>query len=150
MAYTALAKMRQKNLDEFGVDIGPKEPDLYTLGNANSLKCASLRFIHRACEGLKFDCAVEAEENAAGICKGTSLKPGQIPYNMQMDVNRLCLERCLEQFIDSGSAEDAYLVYYCYLEIFLGHYGKSKKMVELLSEYESNGSSLLMKHRDHY
>ena len=150
MAYTALAKMRQNNLNKFGVDIGPKEPDLYTLGNADSLKCASLRFIHRACEGLKFDNAIEAEEDASGILKGTSLKPGQIPYNMQMDINRLCLERCLEQFIDSGSAEDAYLVYYCYLEIFLGHYGKSKKMVELLSEYESNGSSLLMKHRDHY
>ncbi len=67
-----------------------------------------------------------------------------------MDINRLCLERELEKFIDSGAAEDAYTVYYCYLEMFFGHYGKSKKMVELLSEFESNGSSLLMKHRDHY
>ena len=32
----------------------------------------------------------------------------------------------------------------------MGYYGNSKKMIELLSEYESNGSSLLMKHRDHY
>ena len=69
---------------------------------------------------------------------------------MQMDINRLCLERELEKFIDSGVAEDAYTIYYCYLEIFFGHYGKSKKMVELLSEFEANGSSLLMKHRDHY
>ncbi len=69
---------------------------------------------------------------------------------MQMDLNRLCLEKTLERFIDSGTAEDAYEVYYCYLEMFFGHYGKSKKMVELLSEFESNGSSLLMKHRDHY
>ena len=82
--------------------------------------------------------------------KGTSLLPGQIPYNMQMDINRLCLERELEEFIDSGVAEDAYEIYYCFLEMFIGHYGKSKKMVELLSEYEANGSSLLMKHRDHY
>ena len=67
-----------------------------------------------------------------------------------MDINRLCLERELEKFIDSGVAEDAYTIYYCYLEIFFGHYGKSKKMVELLSEFEANGSSLLMKHRDHY
>ncbi|MBO4514659.1 MAG: hypothetical protein J5721_03180, partial [Lachnospiraceae bacterium] len=63
---------------------------------------------------------------------------------------RLCLEKALERFIDSGVAEDAYDVYYCYLEIFFGRYGKSKKMVELLSEFEANGSSLLMKHRDHY
>ena len=69
---------------------------------------------------------------------------------MQMDINRLCLERELEKFIDSGVAEDAYTIYYCYLEMFFGHYGKSKKMVELLSEFEANGSSLLMKHRDHY
>ena len=79
-----------------------------------------------------------------------SLRPGQIPYNMQMDVDRLCLEKALESFIDSGVAEDAYAVYYCFLEIFFGQYRKSKKMVELLSEYEANGSSLLMKHRDHY
>ena len=150
MAYTALEKMRKKNLDDFGVNIGPKEPDLFAVGDVNSLKRAALRFIHNSCEGLKFDPAIEAEEDASGKYQGTSLKPGQIPYNMQMDINRLCLERCLEQFIDSGSAEDAYLVYYCYLEIFFGHYGKSKKMIELLSEYESNGSSLLMKHRDHY
>ena len=90
--------------------------------------------------------------NPAGIVNvhGKSLLPGQIPYNMQMDIDRLCLEKALEDFLSSGAAEDAYAVYYCYLEIFFGRYGNSKKMVELLSEYESNGSSLLMKHRDHY
>ncbi|MBO7356624.1 MAG: hypothetical protein J6U50_08325 [Lachnospiraceae bacterium] len=150
MAYTALAKMRKKNQKEYGVNIGPKEPDLYKSGNKNSLKCASLRFLHNACEGLKFDASIEAEEEKSGVLQGTSLKPGQIPYNMQMDINRLCLEKSLEHFIDSGTAEDAYMVYYSYLEIFLGHYGKSKKMIELLAEFESNGSSLLMKHRDHY
>ena len=69
---------------------------------------------------------------------------------MQMDLDRLCLEKSLECFIDSGIAEDAYSVYYCFLVLFFGQYRKSKKMVELLSEYEANGSSLLMKHRDHY
>ncbi|MCR5328774.1 MAG: hypothetical protein K6E12_08000 [Saccharofermentans sp.] len=150
MAYTALAKMRNKNFDAYGVDVGPKEPDLFCKGKKNSLKRAALRFIHNRCEGLKFDQNKESEEEKTGVYLGTSLKPNQIPYNMQMDINRLCLEKCLGDFIDSGSAEDAYLVYYCYLEIFFGHYGKSKKMIELLSEYESNGSSLLMKHRDHY
>ncbi len=150
MAYTALAKMRKKNYKNYGVDVGPKEPKLFVSKNRNSLKCAALRFIHNSCEGLKFDPLKEIEEDKAGKYLGTSLKPNQIPYNMQMDINRLCLEKCLGDFIDSGSVEDAYLVYYCYLEIFFGHYGKSKKMIELLSEYESNGSSLLMKHRDHY
>ncbi len=150
MAYTALAKMRKKNFDAYGVDIGPKEPGVFNKGKKNSLKRAALRFIHNRCEGLKFSRDMEAEEDKTGVYLGTSLKPNQIPYNMQMDINRLCLEKCLGDFIDSGSAEDAYLVYYCYLEIFFGHYGKSKKMIELLSEYESNGSSLLMKHRDHY
>ena len=150
MAYTAFAKMRKKNLNDYGVDVGPMEPHLFRSKDKNSLKCASLRFLHNRCEGLRFDVGLEAEEERSHKYLGTSLKPNQIPYNMQMDINRLCLEKYLEQFIDSGSAEDAYLVYYCFLEIFFGHYGKSKKMIELLSEYESNGSSLLMKHRDHY
>ncbi len=36
------------------------------------------------------------------------------------------------------------------MEIFFGSYGKTKRMVELLGEYEANSSVLLMKHRDHY
>ena len=150
MPYTALAKMREKNLNDYGVNAGPKEPELFVDGAFNGLKCSALRFIHNSSEELKFNKYIEAEEEATGEYQGTSLKPKQIPYNMQMDINRLCLERCLEHFIDSGSSDDAYLVYYCFLEMFIGHYGKSKNMVELLSEYESNGSSLLMKHRDHY
>ena len=74
------------------------------------------------------------KEFESGEFTGSSIGKNQIPYNMQMDLNRLCLERELEHFIDSGVAEDAYNVYYCYLEIFFGHYGKSKKMIELLSE----------------
>ena len=106
--------------------------------------------MHNRCEELRFDAAIEREEQEKGVYLGTALNPGQIPYNMQMDINRLCLEKSLETFCDSGVAEDAYSVYYCFLEIFVGRYGRSKKMIELLSEYEQNGSSLLMKHRDHY
>ena len=151
MAYTALEKMRKENRKKFGRDVGPRQPDLFGGGLEHTdLKSAALRFIHKRCEDLKFDSTVEKKEAKTGVLQGTSLKPHQIPYNMQMDINRLCLEKALECFIDSGVAEDAYDVYYCYLEIFFGHYGKSKKMVELLSEFEANGSSLLMKHRDHY
>ena len=151
MAYTALEKMRKINEKEFGQDIGPMQPKLFcSTDGANDLKSAALRFLHERCEGLRFNKAIEEEEKLKSLYRGASAKSDQIPYNMQMDIDRLCLERALERFIDSGVAEDAYDVYYCYLEMFFGRYGKSKKMVELLSEFEANGSSLLMKHRDHY
>ena len=150
MSYTALAQVRKRVKDRYGKDIGPFQPQLNVSDDKNDLKSAALRFIHNRCEGLNFDVEKEDKEKADGKYLGTSTAPEQIPYNMQMDINRLCLERELERFIDSGSAEDAYNIYYCFLEMFFGHYGKSKKMVELLSEFESNGSSLLMKHRDHY
>ena len=151
MAYTAFEDMRLKNIDTYKIQTGPIQPYLTTAeGNGNDLKSAALRFIHNQCEKLNFDEKIAENEKNNRVLQGTGTDSGQIPYNMQMDINRLCLERELEHFIDSGVAEDAYNVYYCYLEIFFGRYGKSKKMVELLSEYESNGSSLLMKHRDHY
>ena len=150
MSYTAIEKMQKENRERFGTDVGPWQPPLYiNRRNRNDLKSAALRFLHNRCEELCFD-AVKEEEEKNGRYQGKSIKPNQIPYNMEQDINRLCLEKALETFIDSGVAEDAYAVYYCYLEIFFGQYGRSKKMVELLSEYEANGSSLLMKHRDHY
>lgn len=149
MAYTAFERMRQINRERFGTDVGPMQPKLFQSGAGNDLKSAALRFLHERCEGLRFDAASEAAE-ADGPLLGAGLKAHQIPYNMQMDVERLCLEHELEKFFDSGVAEDAYTVYYCYLEMFVGQYGHSRRMVELLSEFESNASSLLMKHRDHY
>ena len=151
MAYTALEEMRKINRERYGKDLGPMQPPLYTnRRNRNDLKSAVSRFIHNSCEELHFNAEKTAKEKETGVYQGKSLRANQIPYNMQMDINRMCLEKALERFIDSGVAEDAYAVYYCYLEIFFGEYGRSKNMVELLSEYEANGSSLLMKHRDHY
>ena len=149
MAYTAFETMRQINANRFGVDLGPMQPPENRGEKENDLKSAALRFLRNRCEGLRHDAQIEAQE-ADGAYQGASLNPKQIPYNMQMDVDRLCLEKTLGDFIDSGTAEDAYSVYFCYINMFLGKYGESKKMVELLSEYEANGSSLLMKHRDHY
>ena len=151
MAYTAIEKMRKKNEQIYGRDVGPMQPALSAGAAAGfDLKSAALRFLHERCEGLFFDRQIEEEEERTGLYHGVSLAPDQIPYNMQMDINRLCLERELEKFLDSAATQDAYTVFYCFLEIFFGNYGKFKKRVELLSEYESNGSSLLMKHRDHY
>ncbi len=150
MAFTAMENMRHINRSIYGGNTGPQQPSLFSAGRGYDLKSAALRFIHERCEGLRFDPDIDEREQNTGTWEGTGLKKGQVPFALQMDVNRLCLERELEKFIDSGVAEDAYTIYYCYLEMFFGHYGKSKKMVELLSEFESNGSSLLMKHRDHY
>ncbi len=151
MAYSAIEKMRKKNEQIYGMDVGPMQPALSDGAAAGfDLKSAALRFLHERCEGLLFDRQIEEEEERTGLYRGTSLATDQIPYNMQMDINRLCLERELEKFLDSAATQDAYTVFYCFLEIFFGNYGKFKKKVELLSEYESNGSSLLMKHRDHY
>ena len=49
-----------------------------------------------------------------------------------------------------GEKEDAFDVYFCYLEMFVGEYEKTRRMIELLSGFETNGSGLLVKHRDHY
>lgn len=150
MAYTAIQQMQNISQKLLAKNAGPVQPERHYDTVDHGMKTMALRFLHSRCEGLGFNTEIEATETESGEYKGTSLLSNQIPYNMQMDINRLCFERELEKFIDSGVAEDAYNVYYCYLEMFFGHYGKSKKMVELLSEFESNGSSLLMKHRDHY
>ena len=125
MAYSAIEKMRKKNEQIYGMDVGPMQPALSAGAAAGfDLKSAALRFLHERCEGLFFDSQIEEEEERTGCCRGTSLAPGQIPYNMQMDINRLCLERELERFLDSAATKDAYTVFYCFLEIFFGNYGK--------------------------
>lgn len=114
------------------------------------LKSAAIRFINHSCEDLKYNADITAREDREGRFEGVSLKKGQIPYNEQMEVDRLCLEYSLSRFLDTGNIQDAYNVYYCFIEIFIGNYHTSRKMIEFLSEFERNGSSLLMKHRDHY
>ena len=114
-----------------------------------NLEHAALAFIRERCEGLRFDPKKEKEEKN-GKYLGTSLHENEIPYNMQMDIDRLCLENSVRRFLKTGKKEDAFDVYFCYLEMFVGDYEKTRRMIELLSEFEANGSGLLMKHRDHY
>ncbi len=116
-----------------------------------SLEGAAIGFIRENCEGLRFD-TKKASDLADGNKDrdGKSIKKNQIPYNMEKDIDRLCLENALDRFLRSGKKEDAFDVYFCYIEMFVGSYGASRRLIELLSEFESNGSGLLMKHRDHY
>lgn len=116
----------------------------------NGLEASALKFIRDYCEDLRFDQEKNRREESEKRFLGRSMGAGQIPYNMQMDLDRLCLENALERFLRSGKKEDAFDVYFCYLEMFVGEYEKTRRMIELLSEFEANGSGLLMKHRDHY
>ena len=105
MSYTALEEMRKQNEARFGKDVGPKQPDLLAGAlDRNDLKSAVLRFLHNRCEGLRFSKEKTDEEKACGHFLGTSISAHQIPYNMQKDIDRLCLEREIEKFIDSGVA----------------------------------------------
>ena len=116
-----------------------------------SLEGAALSFIREYCEGLRFDkCRAISILNDNLDFDGTGLKANQIPFNMEKDIDRLCLENAVDRFLKSGKKEDAFDVYFCYLEMFVGDYRKTRRMIELLSEFEANGSGLLMKHRDHY
>ena len=151
MSYSAIEKMRKQHLKQFGKDVGPFVPQFIgTEARGMDLKSAALRFLDKRCTDLRFDSEKEKTERKEGIFLGSSLAPNQIPYNMQMDLDRLCMRNELAKFIESGVAEDAYTVYYSFMEMFIGKEGQSQSMVELLSEFESNASSLLMSHRDHY
>lgn len=116
----------------------------------SGLEGATLNFIRESCENLRFNMEKEEKEKAEHIFLGTSRAEREIPYNMQMDIDRLCLENAIKRFLGSGTKQNAFDIYFCYLEMFVGDYEKTRRMIELLSEFEANGSSLLMKHRDHY
>lgn len=115
----------------------------------NDLLGHALKFIDENCSELRFDQEISESEKTYGY-KGTSLNKNQIPYNKEKDIDRLCLSNAIKRFLKSGKKEDAFDIYYCYLEMFVGDYEKTRRMIELLSEFEANGSGLLMKHRDHY
>ena len=118
--------------------------------NANEFQKSAIRFISKRCEKLRFDYEKENQEEKEKVLLGRSAKKEQIPYNMEKDIDRLCLENAARVFLKSGSKEDAFDVYFCFMDMFIGNYTESRNMVEMLSEFENNGSSLLMKHRDHY
>lgn len=172
--YNALEDVREINYKKFGID-APKQPkDIREVEKEHigNLERAALSFVRELCKDLRYkeytdaskDDIAEYEKMAVDkdhdkellyklgktIFTGVSTEENQIPYNMQMDIDRLCLENAIHRFMKNGIAENAFDVYFCYLEMFIGNYGESKKMIEKLAEFEANASSLLMKHRDHY
>lgn len=144
--YTALEEMRVRNLKRYGIN-GPAVPEPVS-DLSGKLEEYALSFIRVSCKELRF--AQDEAHRELQDLDGKSADRSQIPLNMERDLDRLCLEQAIHRFMQTGTASDAFDVYFCYLEMFVGDYRGSRKMIELLAEFESNGSSLLMKHRDHY
>ena len=162
MGYTALVKMQEKNRANYNISDRPYIPEIVEK-RKNTLRWCALTFLRENCEDLRFD------PTAGGVAKtkedrnnvisvkdniGKSYCENQIPYHMQMDIDRLCLERSLGDFLDEkngGATQQAYLVFYCYLEMYWGKdSAKPHEMIKLLSAFEQNASPLLHKHRDHF
>lgn len=71
----------------------------------------------------------------------------------ETESDRICFKKSLEQFLASGAKEDAFIVYFCFSEIFklFGKgYENTQKLLETLSDHEYHSGELLSKHRDHY
>ncbi len=149
MAYHALHEMRERNKARYGIENSVAIPPLPQ--SLRKYGTAALAFLREDCEDLKFDRS--PERAALADHDGRSAAVGQIPYNMERDLDRLSFEAAIGRFLSSGSREDAFDIYYCYCEIFKpfgAGYDAAGLLLELLSEHETNASSLLMKHRDHY
>ena len=150
MGYNALTMMQAKNRIDYGIDQSVHIPDT-PLASRNYGREA-LAFIRESCADLKFD--TEDEQRVAlKDSDGRSSGRGKIPFNMERDLDRLSFEMAVGRFLESGSREDAFDIYYCYCEIFKpfgAGYDSTRFLLEMLSEHETNASSLLMKHRDHY
>ena len=156
MGYTALNAIRQMNKEKYGID-APKVPEELQLIRSfgeeemepSPMERRAIDFIRNRCEELRFD-KKNSLRAAYEDTDGKSLKPNMIPYNMEKDLDRLTFETCIHLFMESGAHIDAFNVYFCFLEMFAGSYADNRKMIDSLAEFESNASSLLMKHRDHY
>lgn len=149
MGYNALLKMKERNRAEYGIPESVRIPELPKSKRHYGVE--ALAFLRDCCEDLKFDLSPERRDLSDS--DGRSAGKNQVPFNMERDLDRLSFETAVGRFLATGSREDAFDIYYCYCEIFKpfgAGYDSTGLLLELLSEYESNASSLLMKHRDHY
>ena len=67
------------------------------------------------------------------------------------DSDEMCFHKALRTFLNGGRKEDAFVVYFCFSEIFklFGEgYENTKKLLETLSDHEYHSGELLEKHRD--
>lgn len=67
----------------------------------------------------------------------------------KVDAELLSLYNSIHNFMETGEKADAFNVYFCYASMVFS-YEKARKLVEMISNFETNASKLLMSHRDHY
>lgn len=70
-----------------------------------------------------------------------------------LQVDSLCFKTALKRFLRTGTKENAYDVFFCYVEVFkmFGGYGEdTDTLLNLLYDHEVSAATLLKKHRDHY
>ncbi len=167
MAYNALDSMKRINEELLGVQIAgvPKlGEDIFDDGPKSDIPASACRFI-RECEDLGFNPGSDEIASYRELLErlndqkdfstdnkftGKSAGRGQIPENVEKDLDRLSFENAIRRFCKTGSGDDAFDVYFCYLSIFFGDYRNTRDIIEMLCEFENNAGSLLMKHRDHY
>ena len=79
------------------------------------------------------------------------IEDNKCEYNFNRKIDAMCFKTSLNEFLRTGTKEDAFEVYFCYAEIFktFGGYGNGiDKLLNLLYDHESKAATLLMKHRD--
>ena len=71
----------------------------------------------------------------------------EIRYNE----NLLCLYNAIHRFMETGSREDAFDVYYSLINIVsVKNYAEARQLIEMLSNFENTASNLVLNHRDYY
>ena len=94
MGYTALQRMREKNLAEYGISDSVNIPDLPVTKRHYGRE--ALLFIRDCCEDLKQD-KQSAEHVNLSDCDGRSAGKRQIPHNMEKDLDRLSFESAVAE-----------------------------------------------------
>lgn len=115
-----------------------------------TLQEAAVCFIHDSCEDLRCDAGMARREEAENTFFGRSISENQIPYNQEKDTDRLCLEHAVKRFLCSGARQDAFDVYFCYLKMFAGDSGNTRRMLKMLSGSEADRSAQKARCRDVY
>ena len=111
MGYNALLKMQELNLKDYRLSDTVCIPDITVTKRHYGNE--ALSFIRDWCIDLKFDLST-IDRVSLTDSDGRSAGKGQIPYNMEKDLDRLSFEMAVGRFLSSGSREDAFDIYYCY------------------------------------
>ena len=115
MSYRALEEMRKRNFEDYGIENTVAIPALRSM--ARNYSREALCFIRENCSDLNFD-TTDLKRAELKDSDGTSNAPHSIPYNMEKDIDRLCLETAAGRFLSTGTREDAFDIYFCYCEMF--------------------------------